>query len=248
MDRRYYQVGQDVLVMFLSLYIQLYLWEHFTVLRSVYFETILVHISWFWGGGRAFENNERVFVPHVMQDQHQGLETFEFFMSTRGESILLFAVFLSDPNLHVLAPDMHGRVGLAWDNKLWPEKPPCASLWEQLETTPKRALSGTRLLPKESFLSHRPASTVVAAHSDWNTAILKIRVGDTTRAHNKRQLFSKGSTLHEAPLIFHANTVSPCLNRARVPPTNHFIKNTRRLAILTFDCMLYHLWFVSFLP
>ncbi len=28
----------------------------------------------------------------------------------------------------------------------------------------------------------------------------------------------------------------------------HVAANTRILAILTFDCMLYHLWFVSFLP
>ncbi len=41
-DRRCYQAGQDVLKMFLSVHIQLYLLQHFTVLWSVFFETILV--------------------------------------------------------------------------------------------------------------------------------------------------------------------------------------------------------------
>ncbi len=42
MNRSYCQVGQDVPLLFLWVYIQLYLLEHSTVLRSVYFETILV--------------------------------------------------------------------------------------------------------------------------------------------------------------------------------------------------------------
>ena len=54
-------------MMFLLVHIQLYLWEHFTVLRSVYFETILV---WEFSSGQGAQEEPRISSSVHLWRQH----------------------------------------------------------------------------------------------------------------------------------------------------------------------------------